>query len=174
MNWLRLFRLTKWEYYADFFITPPITLALLVASVREGISPLWFGEVAIGLLGWSLYEYALHRWVLHRAWFFREMHELHHAKQTDYIAIHPILTLTIYVSLWAAFGFGSSAAMIGFSLGYIAYSIAHTAFHYAHIPKGHWLYGMKMRHAAHHRTDVNFGVTASVWDKLFNTEGNRP
>ena len=46
------------------------------------------------------------------------MHNLHHARQKDYIAVHPLLTLSLYASLWAAFGFGSSAVMIGFSLGY--------------------------------------------------------
>jgi sterol desaturase/sphingolipid hydroxylase (fatty acid hydroxylase superfamily) len=172
MGWLRLFRLTKREYYADFFITPPTTLAMLVFSIRDGVSVRWCCGLAIGLLGWSLYEYALHRWVLHKVPGFRDMHDLHHARQKDYIAVHPALTLSIYAALWAVFGFGSSAVMIGFSLGYIAYSVTHTAFHYTHIPKGHWLYGMKMRHAAHHRTDVCFGVTTSLWDKIFNTEGN--
>jgi sterol desaturase/sphingolipid hydroxylase (fatty acid hydroxylase superfamily) len=171
MNWLRLFRLTKREYYADFFITPPITLALLIASARHGISALWFEEIAAGLLGWTLYEYAIHRWILHRVWFFRDMHELHHERQRDYIAVHPIITILIYGSLWAAFGFSSSALMIGFSVGYIVYAVSHTAFHYATINKGHWLYGLKMRHAAHHRSDCCFGITTSLWDKIFNTEG---
>lgn len=171
MNWRRLFRLTKAEYYADFFITPPITLALLIASIRQEISALWLAELAAGVIGWTIYEYALHRWVLHRVWLFRDMHEMHHAKQRDYIAIHPFLTLAIYGSLWAAFGFGSSAIMIGFTIGYIVYSVAHTAFHYAEIGKEHWLYSLKMRHAAHHRTDVNFGVTTRLWDKIFNSEG---
>lgn len=171
MDWLRLFRLTKREYYADFFITPPITLALLVVSVRQDISVLWATEIVAGFVGWTLYEYALHRWVLHKALFFRDMHGLHHARQKDYIAIHPLLTLTIYGSLWALFGFRSSALMIGFTVGYIVYSIAHTAFHYTTINKSHWLYGLKMRHAAHHRTDCCFGVTTKIWDKLFNTEG---
>lgn len=172
MNLTRIFRLTKREYYADFFITPPITIAMIVESVRDGVSVLWFAYLVGGLIAWSLYEYALHRWVLHKVWLFRDLHDLHHAKQRDYIAVHPIITLALYGLLWAMFGFGSSPVMIGFTTGYIIYSIAHTAFHYAPISKGNWLYRLKMRHAAHHRTDVNFGVTSRLWDKIFNTEGN--
>jgi sterol desaturase/sphingolipid hydroxylase (fatty acid hydroxylase superfamily) len=172
MNWLRLFRLTKREYYADFFITPPITIALFIVSARHGMSALWVTELFSGFVGWTLYEYAIHRWVLHRVLFFRDMHDLHHAKQKDYIAIHPLLTLALYGSLWALFGFRSSALMIGFTVGYIVYSVAHTAFHYARIPKGHWLYSLKMRHAAHHRTDCCFGVTNYFWDRIFRTEAS--
>jgi sterol desaturase/sphingolipid hydroxylase (fatty acid hydroxylase superfamily) len=27
-----------------------------------------------------------------------------------------------------------------------------------------------MRHALHHRADVNFGVSSSLWDRVFRTE----
>lgn len=171
MDWLRLFRLTKLEYYADFFITPPFTIALLVVSIQSGISALWFAELVLGLISWSLYEYVLHRWILHHAWIFRDIHEMHHSKQSDYNGIHPAITLVLYAALWAMFGFGSSPLMIGFTTGYIAYSILHTLFHYARIDSGHWLYKAKMRHVAHHRRDVNFGVTTSIWDRRFGSEG---
>lgn len=167
---MRVVKLTKREYYADFFITPPITLALIIVSIGHGISTLWCAELITGFLGWSIYEYVFHRWVLHRVWFFRDLHELHHTKQTDYIALHPALTLILYCAIWSIFGFSSSAVMIGFSIGYIIYSIVHTCFHHATIEPGHWLYGLKMRHVAHHRTNVNFGVTTGLWDRLFNSE----
>jgi sterol desaturase/sphingolipid hydroxylase (fatty acid hydroxylase superfamily) len=171
MNWLRIFRLTKREYYADFFITPPITLALLAVSLWHGLTPWWPVQFALGALGWTAYEYALHRWVLHRVPGFRDMHALHHDNQRDYIAVHPVVTIAVYAIVAAIFGLQSSAVTVGFSSAYIAYSVLHTAFHYTTIGRGHWLYGMKMRHVAHHRTDCNFGIVTSLWDRVFRTEG---
>jgi sterol desaturase/sphingolipid hydroxylase (fatty acid hydroxylase superfamily) len=171
-QWLDLFRRTRREYYADFFITPPITLALLIISVWHGLSFLWPIQFAVGAIGWTLYEYATHRWILHRILLFRDMHALHHAHQRDYIAVHPLVTIAVYALVAAIFGIGSSAVTVGFSTAYIAYSCMHTAFHYAEIDNGHWLYRMKMRHAAHHRMEVNFGVSTSLWDRVFRTEGN--
>lgn len=168
-TWLNLFRRTPKEYYADFFITPPITLALLVLSLSRAT---WFWPLgfAAGVLLWTFYEYFAHRFISHRAPMFREAHELHHKAQRDYIALHPIMTLAIYGCFWMLFGFGSGAVSVGFSSGYVFYSFAHTAFHYATIEPGHFLYGLKMRHVLHHRTDVNYGVSNSLWDRVFGTD----
>jgi sterol desaturase/sphingolipid hydroxylase (fatty acid hydroxylase superfamily) len=166
--WLNLFRRTPREYYADFFITPPITFGLLIASLSHATT-WWPVELAAGLLIWTLYEYVVHR-ISHKVKFFRDIHALHHRNQRDYIAIHPAVTLALYAVFWMLFGFGTSALMVGFSIGYIIYSIEHTAFHYATIDPGHFLYGLKMRHVLHHRMDVNFGVSTSLWDRVFKTE----
>jgi sterol desaturase/sphingolipid hydroxylase (fatty acid hydroxylase superfamily) len=168
--WLNFFRRTPREYYADFFITPPITLVLLALSLTHA-DILWPIEFCIGGLMWTFYEYVTHRWVSHGVKFFREAHALHHQKQRDYISLHPIVTVLFYALFWMLFGFSSSALMVGFSVGYIIYSIEHTAFHYSTIDPGHLLYGLKMRHIFHHRADVNFGVSTSLWDRIFNTEG---
>lgn len=167
---LAAFRLSRCEYFADFFITPPITLALAIVSIRNSFSAWWLLLVAAGMLTWTLYEYALHRWVLHHAWFFRDMHDLHHARQKDYIAVHPALTVATYAAFWLVFGVRASAFMVGFSAGYVIYATLHTALHYARIDTASWLYAAKRRHALHHRVDdVNFGVSTSLWDRLFGT-----
>lgn len=169
-TWLNLFRRTPREYYADFFITPPITLVLLILSVIYA-DIFWPIKFAFGWLLWSLYEYVTHRWVSHGLMFFREAHALHHNAQRDYISLHPAVTLAIYGLFWALFGFGYGAVSVGFSCGYVFYAFAHTAFHYATIEPGHFLYGPKLRHAMHHRADVNFGVSSSLWDRVFGTDG---
>lgn len=166
MDWSRLVRLTKYEYYADFFITPPITLALILSST---ITPDWCVKVILGFIGWSLVEYLIHRFISHKAPLLKEWHFLHHSNQTDYIAVHPILTVSLYAFFWAIFGFGSNPLMIGYYLGYILYSILHTMFHYSVIKPGHPLYQIKLNHIAHHRKDVNFGVTTPFWDHVFRT-----
>jgi len=168
----RLVKLTKWEYYADFLITAPATLGLLILSVIHGVSLKWFGEAGIGLFVWSLYEYVVHRWVLHEApLLLRRFHAMHHDEPRDYIALHPLLTTLMYAGSWLAFGLQSSAAMIGFSIGYVVYAALHTLFHYADIRRGHPLWRLKRRHAIHHAVDdTNYGVVTSLWDRVFGTE----
>jgi sterol desaturase/sphingolipid hydroxylase (fatty acid hydroxylase superfamily) len=169
--WLDLFRRTPREYYADFFITPPITLVLLCLSLTD-VDWLWPLKFGAGVLLWTFYEYFAHRFISHQVPMFREAHALHHRAQRDYIALHPVMTLAIYGCFWMLFGFGYGAMSVGFSSGYVFYSIAHTSFHYATIEPGHFLYGLKMRHVLHHRSEANFGVTSGLWDRVFRTEAN--
>lgn len=171
-SWIvALFRLTRREYFADFFITPPLTLVFAVYSIRHGFGVLWIPELLAGWIFWTFYEYAVHRWALHGLPLFSDVHALHHRNQKDYIALPPSVTLVAYASAWLIFGMRSSAFMVGFSLGYIVYSILHTAFHYAPIAPGGWLARGDRRHHLHHRFDnVCFGVTTGLWDRLFGTE----
>lgn len=168
---LDFFRLTKREYFADFFITPPITAALLYMSISDGFDAWWVAQFIGGLFVWTLYEYAVHRWLSHGfAWLLRDVHKLHHHRQRDYIAIHPLATLAIYILFWQAFGAQSSAAMLGFSIGYVVYAAVHTAFHYATIESGHPLFRLKRHHAIHHKLEkFNFGVTTTLWDRTLGT-----
>jgi sterol desaturase/sphingolipid hydroxylase (fatty acid hydroxylase superfamily) len=172
MHFADSFRLSRREYYLDFFITPPLTLALAFHSLRgAGASPVWLCEFACGLLAWTLYEYALHRFVLHGMPFGRDVHALHHKNQLDYIAQPPWATLAVYALSWAIFGPSSSAFMVGMSAGYCAYAAAHTLFHYARFTPGSWLWRLDQRHARHHaRGDVCYGVTVDWWDRAFGTE----
>lgn len=167
-SFLKVFQLRRWEYYADFFITPPITAVLMVISLRNAslLWPVWFGA---GLLAWTLYEYLTHRFVSHELWIFREAHFLHHRRQTDYIALPPLATVALYALLWFTFGLNSSAFAVGFSVGYVAYSALHTLFHYVRL-EGTPLYVLRLNHAAHHRHgNICFGVTTSLWDHVFST-----
>jgi sterol desaturase/sphingolipid hydroxylase (fatty acid hydroxylase superfamily) len=166
-SWVKL---SKREYYADFFITPPLTALMLIISAWHGLSAAWFLSILVGIVAWTLYEYVTHRWMLHRFWLLRYVHELHHARQRDYIALHPLATLAIYAAMWYLFGMQSSALMVGFSIGYVVYSAMHTLFHFGSISERHPLFRLKRHHAIHHRfEDTNFGVSSSFWDSLFGT-----
>jgi len=168
---LSWFRLSWQEYYADFLITPPLTMLALWLSLQHGFSLLWLIQFGLGLSVWTLYEYIAHRWLLHHFWIFSDLHKLHHDNQKDYIALHPAGTLIIYGLIWYLFGIQSAAIMVGFSFGYVVYSALHTAFHYASISAGNPLWSLKRHHALHHRfDDVNFGVTTSLWDHVFSTK----
>lgn len=169
-----LFRLSRREYYLDFWITPPLTALLAWHSIRAGgFSAAWVAEFVAGWLIWTLYEYVLHRFVLHGLPIGRDVHALHHRNQLDYIAQPPWLTVATYGLFWSVLGVRSSALMIGFSTGYVAYAVAHTLFHYAHFTPGSLLWRMDQRHVAHHRYGrVCYGVTVDWWDRLFRTEEN--
>lgn len=169
-RWQEYFILTRREYFADFFITPPITLALATISVIKSPSLMWPVKFAIGAAVWTLYEYALHRWFLHHFWGARELHGLHHDDQRAYVATHPIVTLAIYGAGWLLLGFDQGAFAAGFACAYVVYSALHTAFHYVAIPPGHWLFALKRHHALHHVVhDRNFGVSTTLWDRAFGT-----
>jgi sterol desaturase/sphingolipid hydroxylase (fatty acid hydroxylase superfamily) len=168
-GFVALFRLTRREYFADFFITPPLTAFFAMFTLRHSHIGPWLIAVAAGCVAWTFYEYALHRWGLHGLPLLRDIHALHHKCQTDYIAVPPWLTLASYGLLWTTLGFHASAIMVGFSVGYIAYAVIHTACHYARARA--FLGGVERRHQLHHRFgSVNYGVSSCLWDRLFGTE----
>ena len=171
-KWLTSFvKLTKKEYFADFFITPPITLGLVIYSLVYSFSIYWIPLFITGWFFWTLYEYVIHRWVSHEFWVFKDLHFLHHKNQKEYIGLPPYITLGMYLLFWLLFGIHSTALMIGFSVGYIFYSSLHTYFHYGYIRQENVFYNSKQRHVSHHRyDDVYYGVSVSWWDKLFGTE----
>jgi len=169
-DWTEFFRLSKREYFADFFITPPVTALMVGLSLYKGASlrwPLFFG---LGVLAWTLYEYLMHRWGLHQVWGLRVLHAMHHKNDRDYIATHPAITVAAYIGFWFMFGVTSSAFAAGFSAGYVIYAAMHTLYHYTTILPGDWLFGLKRRHALHHRFETyNFGVSTPLWDIVFQT-----
>lgn len=168
-----LFRLRRWEYYADFFITGPLTAVFAWLSFRGGLTSSWVLMLLGGFGVWTLYEYALHRWVLHESIWMRSVHWLHHRHPMTYVGVHPGFTLLLYVTLWLLFGLHASAGMVGFSVGYWVYSVMHTLFHYGKstgVPSK-----LKMHHITHHTVHaVNFGVTTTVWDHVFRTYRHSP
>ena len=168
----RLFRLTRAEYYADFLITPPLTL--YVAARAYPRADWWWPLLAVvGFVAWTLYEYALHRFVMHRRPMVR-FHAMHHRDQLDYVAQHPAITLATYAVVWLTLGAATTPAALGFSVGYVWYAAAHTLIHYSDVAP---LRRLREHHAGHHAYGSrNFGVTTTTWDRLFGTElvGGRP
>ena len=171
----RLFRLTRAEYYADFLITPPLTL---YAAARLWPRADWSSPVAVvtGFAAWTLYEYALHRFVMHRRPMVR-FHAMHHRDPLAYVAQHPALTLATYVALWATLGTAQSFVALGFSVGYVWYAVVHTLLHYAGADRFAPLRRLREHHDGHHAWGSrNFGITTTAWDRLFGTDlvGGRP
>lgn len=173
-------RHSKAAYIGDFAllyacIAGLVTL-LLASGVRERLA-----EVAafalIGLAGWTLIEYALHRFVLHRIEPFRRWHALHHQRQRDLIFAPAILTVSaaaglVFLPVWILGGLlRAGALMLGLLIGYVAYSATHHAVHHWSCERV-WLRSRKRWHSLHHRPGLpagHYGVTTAFWDHLFRS-----
>jgi sterol desaturase/sphingolipid hydroxylase (fatty acid hydroxylase superfamily) len=126
----------------------------------------------LGVLAWTLAEYALHRGVGHRRGarnpFSRE-HVRHHATVTYFApSWKKALIATGILALSAVIA--GPAFAIGFATMYAAYEFVHRRLH-THAPLtryGHWA----RRHHLHHhfcRPHLNHGVTTPLWDWVFGT-----
>ncbi len=132
-------------------------------------------SIGLGLIGWSLLEYVVHRFVLHGGIQpFSTWHAAHHeGLQSRWAAmktllgaalvVGPALSLSVMLDVeW--FGMGLS---LGLLTGYAAHAAIHH-WHCEHI----WLTQRKFRHALHHdprRPAGDYGVTSSIWDELLHT-----
>ncbi|WP_158509761.1 sterol desaturase family protein [Methylobacterium sp. AMS5] len=153
--------MSRLAYYADFVSMPALALALILfgGATLPGI--------ALGLVAWTLAEYVIHRVLFHRLPLFKAGHDEHHAKPSGRTGVTSWHSLLVFGVLFLALPAG---VLAGLALGYLAYIAAHHAVHHWRIAPGHVLYGLKIRHAMHHRGDeVNFGVVTTAWDRVFGT-----
>src|SRR5512147_873379 len=119
-------------YRADFLLyglaVATLSVLLLAAGPRGQVLTLWLSLVA-GVLGWSLVEYALHRFVLHGLAPFRRWHEQHHERPTALICTPTVLSgslIVLFVFLPAALladRWRASALTLGLLIGYLAYAV---------------------------------------------------
>jgi cyclopropane-fatty-acyl-phospholipid synthase len=170
-------------YWADFVFYG--VAALLLAAFTMMLSPPSYWRVALGLavfgvLVWTLFEYLMHRFVLHGIEPFARWHAEHHQRPTALIATPTWISATLI----AAFLFlplvllvSPSAALsftFGFISGYLTYTTAHHATHHWKATSA-WTSKRKRFHARHHLL-VNrgdFGVTSQFWDRVLGTSNMR-
>jgi sterol desaturase/sphingolipid hydroxylase (fatty acid hydroxylase superfamily) len=173
-------QLSKTGYYADFVVYPALIAGLVAfeASEMKPWRPLPSLSLCLaGIVIWTLFEYLLHRFVLHEVPILEDMHEAHHADPTALNGTPSWLSLSVGVlgmllPLWWAFGFEDAGALTtGLMIGYLAYVSIHHICHHWRLEPGSWLYGLKHRHARHHfsKKPGNFGVTTNIWDFVFGT-----
>jgi cyclopropane-fatty-acyl-phospholipid synthase len=131
-----------------------------------------------GLAGWTLVEYAMHRFVLHGIEPFRRWHALHHERPRALIGTPTILSALIFVvlaflpALVLAGPWRAGALTLGLVAGYLAYTVMHHATHHWS-GRIAWLNRRKRWHALHHHgaRPACFGVTTGFWDRAFGTAG---
>lgn len=175
--------LTKVGYYKDFVVYPAALAALamlgLVTTTAQG-RLIWLAVFLCGTALWTLIEYLLHRFVLHRLPYIRELHEAHHNDQMALIGTPTWLSAFAIVGiafLPLSFIFDLTITVgltSGLMLGYLWYISAHHVIHHWQSKPGTYGYRLKRRHMLHHHFDPsgNFGVTSGLWDKVFRTNIN--
>lgn len=139
--------------------------------------------IALGLLIWTLFEYAMHRFLFH--WKARSKlghrfifltHGNHHAAPSDpqRNIMPPLVSMGITGSVWGLFvvlmGRPGSVLFLGFIIGYILYDSVHYACHQFPMRKG-ILGQLRRHHIRHHfgKQEGNYAITAIFWDRVFGT-----
>jgi len=175
-------QLSRASFLADFYVYPCVVAILAALAIRQAPRD-WLAlglAFLAGLCVWTLLEYAVHRWIFHRAPWIRQQHAAHHDDPKALVGTPTwlsVATLLVFVTapsvIAAGMAIGGSFAA-GLVLGYLWYCTVHYGAHHWHVQPRGYLSRIKRRHAIHHQVDVggNFGVTTSVWDHLFGTHGD--
>src|ERR1035437_5209411 len=169
--------LTRLGYYSDFIVYP-FLLVLLGLSLVWGSTPQqqlnWIIACLLGMAGFSLLEYGMHRLVFHRSLPFCTMHERHHAQSTALIGSPTWITapsagVVIFLPLWWLAGLSIACGVsFGLMLSYSWYGFSHHCIPHWPVKKSSYLLWAKRYHSRHHHTPTsNFGVTTAFWDYIF-------
>lgn len=137
------------------------------------------GAVVAGALGWSLSEYALHRWVGHdpkSKTDFADEHRRHHASRfyfapTSKKVAHVGPAVGVAGLVAGALAGRRGLAFVGaYAATYVGYELLHRRLH-THGPRGAAGRYLRRHHFAHHfkAPQANHGVTSPVWDLVFGT-----
>lgn len=170
-------------YFADVIVYGATSVAMASFLAVTGPRDRWpeiVSSAALGLLAWTIVEYGLHRFVLHRLQPFRGWHAEHHRRPRALIGTPTVVSATsiaamvflpalLLSDLWRA-----SALTFGFLTGYLIYAIAHHATHHWHAGS-EWTRRRKRAHALHHSPvgpPGHYGVTSDLWDVVFRTNGS--
>lgn len=173
-------KMSKLGYFSEFLFFPPLVLFATLLAFRSSIPPqpaTWVIVYATGLIGWTLFEYWLHRVLFHHAPIVSQIHERHHRSPQELIGAPAWVSVLISVIAvagpsWMALGFDlATAATAGLITGYLWYVFVHYTTHHWRPRRGSYLYRVRLRHARHHHVSDsgNFGVTTGFWDHVFGT-----
>ena len=146
-----------------------------------------FWLVPVGIFGWTLLEYALHRFLFHIQIplpnpqlrdIVNGSHMLHHASPRDpsKVLVHPLYGLVVSAILYSLiFGllrdaFSAAGIMTGIWIGFLYYEAVHYRVHFSLRESG-FVKRQRRAHFYHHFTNNKrcFGVTSSLWDYVFGT-----
>ncbi|OYU38482.1 MAG: fatty acid hydroxylase [Pseudorhodobacter sp. PARRP1] len=169
-----------WAFFLDFLIYPPLILLCVGLAVAEDAGFAVVPFAVLGLLGWSLAEYLIHRFAFHHAPLLQPVHLAHHAAPRDLHGTPTVVTVAAFYGLvyWPLRGAlppdAAAAVMAGVLTGYLAYVALHYVVHHHGSGGRVWLRRLIRLHAVHHHDAAhNFGVTSPLWDWVFGTLARR-
>ena len=159
---------------------------VVAAAVLAWLGAVWYSGPPIvavflvlgGLLSWGFLEYLLHRWILHGIFSaIRKEHARHHGQPrapiaTPWLVIPACATLTC-ATLSIVMSPGAAVlATFGVYVGYNYFAIVHHLLHHrpATLARLRYFEGQVNIHELHHREpQMHFGISYSMWDRLFGT-----
>lgn len=153
-----------------------VSAVLLYAGLREG--GLNLREIlatgAAGLLAFSFFEYAMHRWLFHGpAQAFQKGHLVHHQKPMGHDSLPfflpPALMLVLACLLHRVVPTVAFLLSGSFAAGYVIYGYSHWIMHSMHFRNPLLRRWAADHHIHHFHDDANFGVTSPLWDILLRT-----
>ena len=172
-------KMSKIGYFSEFLLFPPFVVIATLLAFQGSTAPeliIWAIVFCIGLIGWTLIEYLLHRAFFHHAPILARIHERHHRSPQDLIgtpawASAMIALIAVVLPSVAMLGLDlGTAVTAGVVTGYLWYVFVLYATHHWRPRMGSYLYRARLRHARHHDFQVvNFGVTTEIWDRIFGT-----
>lgn len=189
-DFLDFFSRTPWQAVPTLYL--PLVAGLLWAGSSAGLGVVslvsWF---VTGFVSWTLAEYWLHRTAFHwepdtwwgpKVHFF--LHGVHHTWHRDpyRLVMPPAISLSLAVVFYGVFwALGAAlspwlapawhhAAFSGFVLGYVVYDVMHYRIHHVR-PRSTYMKRLRAHHMNHHHNnhDRKFGVSMTVWDRVFGT-----
>jgi len=178
------FGTSHWAMPGVWFI-PVIAVCVWHSLAVEGVMPLLVvGLFTGGVLGWTLVEYLLHRWLFHlppaNNALLKEIQYVLHGYHHDFpddpgrLVAPPILSWPLAVVVGGVYFlfFGSwwTAVFGGTVLGYLGYDWMH---YYTHHAKPNNRFGRFMRrfHFEHHFGTAysQYGLSSPLWDYFLGT-----
>jgi dihydroceramide fatty acyl 2-hydroxylase len=163
----------------------PLAVACIVFAIRGASLGRVVLAVAAGCLGFTLFEYTLHRFVFHRRFADTRQgrieafltHGYHHVYPDDpgRLVMPPLGSAPLAAIFGTAyvlcFGWAIGLAVFaGTALGYVLYDSMHFILHHwrPRTPIGRW---MRRYHLLHHHAEepARFGVSSPLWDYVFGT-----
>lgn len=175
-----------WKQFKPVYFYTALVVCLIAFTRRENFS--WYHDflfIGLGILSWTLIEYALHRFVFHfraHSDFGRKLvyaaHLSHHENPhaTTRLVSSLVFSLPIaagYVLLaWLVTGSFHAAAYLfaGLTAGYFCYEWLHFQAHHRR-PRLRVLRYLRKYHLLHHyqTPELRFGVTTPLLDLIFGT-----
>ena len=168
------------NYWVAMLSDLAAALAFLALGLNRFAGPFVVasGVVIAGFMSWGLLEYVLHRWVLHGpVSMARRGHARHHAEPRALISTPLFVIMTGALAIWGLLELvlpAGVAALVIFGLyaGYNYFALVHHWQHHRGKDFACVAYLRRLErlhHLHHHRQVVNFGISTTMWDRLFGT-----
>jgi sterol desaturase/sphingolipid hydroxylase (fatty acid hydroxylase superfamily) len=155
-------------------------LAFLFLGLHEFSGSALAGGVIViaGFITFGPLEYAVHRWILHGPpSMARRAHVQHHAEPHALISAPLFVILAAALIVWGLLSLlvpagGAALLVFGMYAGYNYFALLH---HWQHhrsqdLAQVAYLRRLEQLHHVHHRRPaVNFGISTTIWDRLFGT-----